>query len=159
MFKTSKKIVVIGSPVKGTAIGLKKVNDAVFSDRIVGDGIAVLPEDNLICAPCDGKITQIFHTNHAFSVLDESGLEILVHIGLNTVELGGEGFKRLKQVGDDVFMGQPVMEVDFSYLESMGKESVTPVLITNMEKVAKITAVKGSVGTSDKIMSITVRQK
>lgn len=157
MFKSSKEIVAIGSPVKGLTVGLKKITDPVFSGKIIGDGVAVLPESGIICAPCGGVITQIFHTNHAFYVLNGAGLEVMVHIGLDTVELKGVGFKRLVNLNDNVEMGQPVMEVNLEYIKAQGKETVIPVLITNMEKVSKISVVNGNVNTSDKIMSVVLK--
>lgn len=147
----------IASPASGTVVELDQVNDAVFSGRSVGDGCAVIPEDQLICAPCDGKIVQIIETNHAFCILSDDGLEILVHIGLDTVKLKGSGFTRLKKEGEQVKTGDPVMKVDFSYLRQQGKEIVTPVLITNMEQVSSMKIFRGKVHTAERLIKVKMK--
>lgn len=157
MIHLLKKQITIGSPVSGKVVDLDMVNDEVFSGRTVGDGCAVIPDDKLICAPCDGKIVQIIDTNHAFCIVSSDDLEILVHIGLDTVKLKGAGFKRLKEEGDQVQKGDPIMEVDFPYLRQQGKEIITPVLITNMEKVAGMKVSKGKINTSDKLIKVKIK--
>ncbi|WP_411678575.1 PTS glucose transporter subunit IIA [Caproicibacter sp.] len=157
MLNFMSKQIEIASPVSGTVVNLDQVNDAVFSGRSVGDGCAVIPEDPLICAPCDGKIIQIIETNHAFCILSDDGLEILVHIGLDTVQLKGEGFSRLKEEGEQVKTGDPVMKVDFSYLRQRGKEIVTPVLITNMDQVALMKIFKGKVRTAERLIKVKMK--
>lgn len=152
----SKQITIV-SPVSGEVVDLDQVNDQIFSGRTVGDGCAVIPEDKLICAPCDGKIIQIIETNHAFCILSDDGLEILVHIGLDTIKLKGAGFKKLKEEGTHVKTGEPIMEVDFSYLRQQGKEIITPVLITNMEQVASMKICKGKVRTSDRLIKVKMK--
>ncbi len=157
MLQLFKKRMMIQSPVSGRIVRLDDVNDPVFSGRAVGDGCAVIPEDNFICSPCDGKIVQIIDTNHAFCILSDDGLEILVHIGLDTVKLKGMGFKRLKDEGARVKAGDSVMEVDLQYLQSQKKEIVTPVLITNMDKVGNLQISRGNVRTGDRLMSLILK--
>nr|WP_319487182.1 PTS glucose transporter subunit IIA [uncultured Caproiciproducens sp.] len=151
------KQIIIGSPVSGKIVSLSDVNDPVFSGKAVGDGCAVVPDENLVCSPCDGRIVQIIDTNHAFCVLSDDGLEILVHIGLDTVKLRGAVFKRLKEEGMRVITGDPIMEVDLRYLRSQNKEIVTPVLITNMDKVDNIKIHRGNIRAADKLMSIVLK--
>lgn len=151
------KKVTIASPVSGTVVGLDRVNDPVFSDKIVGDGCAVLPEGNTVCAPCGGTIVQIIETNHAFCIESDDGLEILVHIGLDTVKLKGAGFRRLKEEGSRVERGEPVMQVDFPYLLSQKKEIVTPVLITNMDAVSRFHVVGNKVRAGENLISVSLK--
>ncbi|MEG0386713.1 MAG: PTS glucose transporter subunit IIA, partial [Niameybacter sp.] len=108
-FNKLKGIEII-SPMTGEAIDLSQVPDPVFSEKMVGDGIAIIPTENRVVAPCDGKIVQIFPTNHAIGIETTTGLDLLIHIGIDTVDLKGEGFKRLVEEGDTVKMGDPILE-------------------------------------------------
>lgn len=157
MLQFFKKRMTIQSPANGRIISLDEVNDPVFSRRVVGDGCAVIPEDNLICSPCNGRIVQVIDTNHAFCILSDDGLEVLVHIGLDTVRLKGMGFKRLKDEGMRVKAGDSVMEVNLQYLQSQNKEIVTPVLITNMDKVGNLQICRGSVRAGDRLMDLVLK--
>ena len=133
-FKKTKEL-IIRSPFKGKLVDIVKVNDQAFSQKLVGDGVAVKPIDNIAVAPYDGKINYIFPTNHAFGLTTEEGLEILVHIGIDTVSLEGEGFKRLIEVGSEVKKGAGIIEVNLKYVKNLGKDTITPIVITNMQKV------------------------
>ncbi len=157
MLQFFKKRIIIGAPASGKIVDLSDVNDPVFSGKAVGDGCAVIPENNLICSPCNGKIVQIIDTNHAFCVLSDDGLEVLVHIGLDTVKLKGAGFKRLKEEGMRVKTGDSIMEVNLRYLQSQNKEIITPVLITNMDKVNSMQIHRGSVRAADRLMSVILK--
>tara|TARA_Y100001933_G_scaffold258170_1_gene305738 strand:+ start:63 stop:638 length:576 start_codon:yes stop_codon:yes gene_type:complete len=141
-----KKTLTLKSPLKGEIIDITSVPDAVFSQKMVGDGFAVKPSNGLVTAPCDGKIAQIFPTNHAFGIVTDDGLEILVHIGIDTVELKGEGFTRIAQVGDEVKEGDEVIRVDLEILKAHERSSVTPVVITTPDKVKSIDVKLGSSG-------------
>ncbi|WP_066504204.1 PTS sugar transporter subunit IIA [Abyssisolibacter fermentans] len=133
-----KREVVIMPPFVGERIDITEVNDEAFSNKMVGDGVAVIPTSNVAKAPCNGKIIQIFPTNHAFCLETKEGLEILVHIGLDTVELKGKGFKRLVEVGCEVEKGQAIIEADFKYIKEIGKDITSILVITNMDKVDSI---------------------
>ncbi|WP_430882618.1 PTS sugar transporter subunit IIA [Fusibacter sp. JL216-2] len=133
-----KKTLTLKSPLEGEIIDISNVPDAVFSQKMVGDGFAVKPSNGLVKAPCKGKIAQIFPTNHAFGLVTDEGLEILVHIGIDTVELKGEGFTRMAQVGDEVEEGDTIIQVDLDILKAHDKSSITPVVITTPDKVKSI---------------------
>lgn len=137
-FFKNKKNTVLKAPFEGEVVDITKVDDQVFSSKMLGDGIAIIPTSNKALAPCDGKLTNIFPTNHAFGIETKEGLEILVHIGLDTVELKGEGFKRLIEEGTTVKAGDAVIEVDFQVLKSNKKDTITPLVITNMDKIKEI---------------------
>lgn len=135
---TKKKSESLRSVMTGEVVELEKVPDLVFSQKMLGDGFAVIPTNGLVVAPIDGIIVQIFPTNHAFGIITEQGLEILVHIGIDTVELKGEGFKRLVDVDQKVKAGTPIIEIDLEYVKAHAKSVITPVVITNKEKVKSI---------------------
>ena len=119
------------APLTGECMPIDKVPDPVFADKILGDGVAVLPTDGTVVAPCDGEITNVAETLHAYGIQTPDGLELLIHVGLNTVELKGEGFKPLVKVGDKVKMGTPLCKVDLEFIKGKGYPLYTPLLITN----------------------------
>ncbi len=131
LFKAKKQ--VIQSPTDGQLVELESVPDEVFSTKLAGDGLAIIPMSNTFVAPVSGTLTKIFSTNHAFSIQTNSGLEVLVHIGLDTVNLNGEGFKRLATEGDRVSVGDPIISADIEFIESKGKDIITPIVF-NYEK-------------------------
>jgi len=135
LFK-SKKIIIV-SPADGDVVELSEVPDEVFSAKLAGDGVALMPRSNTFVAPVAGEVTKIFSTNHAFSIRTKDGLEVLVHIGLDTVELNGEGFKRLAQEGESVSVGKPIISADLAFIEAQGKPIVTPIIV-NHEKDLKL---------------------
>ncbi|WP_432403552.1 PTS sugar transporter subunit IIA [Wukongibacter sp. M2B1] len=134
-FKKKNRETILMAPFEGEIVDITTVRDAMFSQKLLGDGVAVIPSNNRAVAPCDGKISSIFPTNHAFGIITKEGLEILVHIGIDTVTLKGKGFKRIKEAGTIVKKGETIIEIDIDYIKSMGKDTITPLVITNMEKV------------------------
>lgn len=127
---------VLKAPVKGKIVPIEEVPDPVFADKVVGDGLAIDPTGNVMVAPCDGVIGKIFETNHAFSMETSSGVELFVHFGIDTVELKGEGFKRVAKEGQQVKAGSPVVEVDLTVLKEKARSVVTPIVISNMDDVS-----------------------
>jgi PTS system glucose-specific IIA component len=128
----------IFSPVDGQIVDITDVPDEVFSQKMVGDGVAVNPASGIFCAPIDGTISKIFSTNHAFSIRNDKDLEVMVHIGLDTVALEGKGFKRLAEEGARVSTGDPVIEADLAYLSEHAKSTITPVVISESSDVKQI---------------------
>lgn len=133
-----KNEIILTAPMSGGLMAVEAIPDQVFSARMLGDGFAVAPESGQVLAPCAGRVTQIFPTSHALGIETPEGLEILIHIGIDTVELKGEGFTRLVEAGDTVAAGTPLLNVALEKLRSHGKSLVTPVIITNMDKVESI---------------------
>lgn len=121
--------IVVTAPLSGKVISITEVPDPVFSGKMMGDGAAILPEDGKIYAPIDGTLTTIAPTQHAFGYTGENGQEVLVHVGLETVGLNGEGFTVHKKAGDKVKAGDLVAEVDLEFLKNKGLNTVTPVVI------------------------------
>ncbi|QXM06265.1 PTS sugar transporter subunit IIA [Crassaminicella indica] len=154
-FFSKNKEIILQAPFQGKIVDIEEVSDPVFSSKMLGDGIAIRPSSNIAVAPCDGKITQIFATNHAFGITTKEGLEILVHIGIDTVNLKGKGFTRLVEVGTDVKKGTAIIEVDLDYIEKSGKDTITPIVITNMDKVESI---EKSLYKNEEILKIKVKK-
>ncbi len=157
-FFKKKKTISIKAPVTGTCIELKEVPDEVFANKMVGDGVAIKPSNGLVLSPCDGEIMQIFPTKHAIGILSQDGIEILIHIGIDTVNLKGEGFDVLVNVGDKVTVGLPIMRVDLGNIESNAKSIISPIIITNMYKVEKIALNHGPVSSAESdIITLTLK--
>lgn len=138
MFGFLKKNYKLVAPVEGTVIDLSEVPDQVFAEKMAGDGVAIQPTGNIIVSPADGKLTMIFKTNHAFGIITSEGIEILVHIGVDTVALEGEGFERLAEEGQDVKAGDPIIKINRDEIIKGGYSLVTPVLITNPDNIKEL---------------------
>ena len=130
------------APVSGKAMPLSEVPDPVFSEKLAGDGMGILAEGNVVVAPADGELTLVFKTKHAFAMTLDNGLELLVHIGLETVSLDGNGFEQLVEQGTRVKAGTPIIKFDRDLILSKGLSLATPVLITNVDATKSITAVE-----------------
>ncbi|MED4229597.1 PTS glucose transporter subunit IIA [Neobacillus cucumis] len=131
LFQKKSKNVDIYAPVTGGMMNLENVPDKVFGSKMVGDGVAFELEDDLVCAPCDGTISFIAETLHAVGITAENGAEILIHIGLDTVNLNGQGFQKLVDQGAKVKKGTPILRVDRGYLKEKNIILTTPMVITN----------------------------
>lgn len=112
--------------------------DEAFSSRIVGDGIAIKPTSSEVVAPAAGTIVKIFPTNHAFCLETANGVELIVHMGIDTVALNGEGCERLVEEGAEVEAGTPILKLDLSFLEANAKSMISPVIISNIDDFAGV---------------------
>lgn len=128
----------VSAPVSGRALELSEVKDEVFSSGSMGKGIAVEPEKGEVYAPCDGEIVTFFPTGHAIGIKGDNGAEILIHVGIDTVELNGEGFTPLAKQGNRVKKGQLLLKFDIGLIQSKGISAVTSVIITNSDDYADI---------------------
>lgn len=128
---TDLKIV---SPVNGKCVDLSQVPDKMFSQQMLGNGIAFIYEDEYVCAPCDGIVTMIAKTKHAFGIKASNGAEVLTHIGLNTVSLNGEGFEILIQENQKIKAGDRVVKVNQELFKEKGLTLITPVIVTNTDE-------------------------
>lgn len=157
-FKRKKKneAVEVKAFFQGTALPLEQVKDPLFADKVMGDGVAIEPQDGTLYAPVSGTVATIFDTKHAIGYKLDNGADVLMHIGMDTVELEGKGFDLDISVGDKVQAGQLIGKVDLSYIKSQGKEVTTPVLLTTMDEY-KIEFVKteGSVNVGDVLYKIS----
>ena len=133
--KNKKKLVAVAS---GKAIGLESVPDEVFSGKMLGDGFTVEPETGVFFSPADGVIENITDTKHAYTLKTKDGLELLVHIGIDTVELGGEGFSSCVRAGQTVVAGEIIARADLELIRSRGLSTVTPVVISNSDELSNL---------------------
>ncbi|MGG6110747.1 N-acetylglucosamine-specific PTS transporter subunit IIBC [Pantoea allii] len=132
-------IATLVAPVSGEVVLLDAVPDDAFASKAVGDGVAIKPSDKRVVAPIAGTVVKIFNTNHAFCLESENGVEIVVHMGLDTVALGGQGFTRLVEEGAQVTAGQPVLEMDLDYLNANARSMISPVVVSNIEDFSGLT--------------------
>lgn len=137
----------------GDVIPLSEVPDPVFAQKLAGDGAAIIVKGDTIVAPADGELSLVFKTKHAFALTLENGLELLVHIGVDTVGLNGEGFEQLVEQGTKVTAGTPIIKIDREFILSKGLSLATPVLITNVDSAKSITTVEsGSVVAGENVV-------
>lgn len=145
----------IASPIKGKVISLKEVPDETFAGEVLGKGVAIIPEEGKVVAPVDGKIETLFDTIHAVGILSNSGAELLIHIGINTVELGGKYYESHVKEGDMVKAGDPLITFNIEKIKEAGYSVVTPVIITNTDNYSVIEqSTSGYVNRLDKIIDI-----
>ncbi len=131
-FKRKKKEILIQSPLEGEILPLERVPDEVFSQKMLGDGFAVDPTNGTVVSPVDGEIVNVFPTKHAIGLKDTNGKELLIHVGLDTVNLKGEGFTSFVTDGQAVKKGQKLLEVDFAGIREKVPSIITIVVITNL---------------------------
>src|ERR671918_1696208 len=122
------------APISGVLVALDDVPDPAFAQRLAGDGIAIDPLDQRVVAPCDARVLQVHRAGHALT-LSAWGLEILIHVGLDTVKLNGKGFDPQVKAGDDVRAGAMLLTFDADYIATHARSLITPVVVTNMERV------------------------
>lgn len=119
--------------MSGRIVPLENVPDPVFSEKMMGNGLAIQPSDGVVRSPIDGKVIFIPSSKHAIGLKANNGTEILIHVGLETVALKGEGFNIQIQVGDKVTVGQQLAQVNLAYIQNQGKNPISPIIITNEE--------------------------
>ncbi|MBS6397475.1 MAG: glucose PTS transporter subunit IIA [Clostridiales bacterium] len=156
--RTEKKVVdtvIISSPVNGTAADLSETPDEAFAGRMMGDGAMVIPSEEMVYAPEDGEVCFVFETRHAIGFQTASGVAMLLHMGIDTVSLNGEGFEVLVKDGDQVKKGQPLMKLDLEYLKAHAPSLASPVLCTELNDNQKIRLLKsGEIQAGDALFAI-----
>ncbi|RDW19762.1 PTS sugar transporter subunit IIA [Oceanobacillus chungangensis] len=142
LFKKNEAIkdITILAPVSGELIGLEKVPDPVFAEKMMGDGIAIDPSIGEIFSPVNGKIIQLFSTKHAIGIEAENGAEILIHVGLDTVNLNGEGFTAHVEEGKKVKQGDHLLSFDLDMIRERATGTIIPIIITNTDAMSSIKA-------------------
>lgn len=142
---TEKKVVgtvTISSPITGMAADLSTAPDEAFAQRMMGDGAVVTPEDPIVRAPEDGEVAFVFDTKHAVGFVTDSGISLLIHVGIDTVKLNGEGFEALVESGQTVKKGDPMLKLDLDYLKAHAPSVTSPVLCTELEDNQRIRLLK-----------------
>ena len=156
----AKADLTLTSPMAGELVALSDVNDEAFSAGALGPGIAISPAAHaVVVAPCDGKVTVAYPTGHAYGLKSASGVQILIHIGMDTVKLDGKGFTPRVSKGDIVKRGDVLAEVDWDVIREAGYDTITPMVVTNKKKFGEITpAAPGPVGISDTVVTVTPKE-
>ena len=149
---------VVAAPFNGKLVPLSEVPDETFASGVLGEGIAIEPSDGLFCSPVDGTVAMIAETKHAIGFAADSGLEVLVHVGLETVSLNGEGFEILVKAGDPVKQGQPVAKVDLDLIRSRGLKTITSIVLTGGADNMQLHCAKGT-AKAGKTQMITLTEK
>ena len=153
-----KRKLQVFAPINGEIIPLDQVPDPVFSQKMLGEGIAIMPESGNIHAPIEGTVVLVSDTLHAIGLRSNDGTEILIHVGLETVSLKGKGFTVLVKAGDKVSVGQPLIEVDWDYIREHAKSIITPIVITNSaERNIQCEATKEGIMGETVLMTISTK--
>ena len=151
--KIVEKDVEIKAPVNGKAIDLSEVKDEVFAGGALGKGVAIIPEDGRICAPCDGVVSLVYPTGHAIGIQSENGAELLIHIGMDTVTLEGKCFDIKVKQGQAVKAGELLIEADLEGIRSAGLDITTPIVVTNVDDYVDITVENvGNIKAGDRLL-------
>lgn len=138
--ETARRVIAaLLAPVSGQIVPLDQVPDEAFASKAVGDGLAIKPDGKTVVAPIAGTLVKIFNTNHAFCLETAEGVEIVVHMGLDTVALAGKGFTRLAEEGAEVSAGQPVLGMDLDFLNANARSMISPVVVSNIDDFAGMT--------------------
>lgn len=132
---------MVRSPISGKLVALGDVPDPTFAEKVLGDGVAIDPTDGVVVSPVDGKIAQIFRTHHAVGIVTDDGLELLIHVGIDTVKMQGRGFQAFVKQGDRVKVGDRLIEFDLDLVRKEAKSTITPVIVTNSEGVRSLQVV------------------
>ena len=157
MFGFKSKNIIIPSPLDGNVIQISKLSDPVFSDDVLGKGVAVLPESDRIIAPVDAVITMMFDTGHAVSLETDSGVELLIHVGIDTVKLKGAHYTICKNTDDKVKTGDTLMTFEKDAISAEGYEVVTPVVVCNPDNFKSISfAPEGPIKEGEPLITIKV---
>ena len=155
---TTTRSIVVTAPFSGTLVPLSEVPDETFASGVLGEGIAVEPSDGLFCSPVDGTVETIAETKHAIGFAADNGLEILVHVGLETVSLNGEGFEILVKEGDRVKAGQPVAKADLALIRERGLKTITSIVLTGGADDMELNCAEG-IATAGKTPVLTLTAK
>lgn len=143
LFSKKEEGIVLSAPVKGEAVQLSSVKDPTFGEEILGKGVAIQPAEGKVYAPCDGVVDLMFDTGHAVNLKSKDGVEILIHVGLDTVSLKGEGFKTYKNNEDPVKKGDLLIEFDMDLLKSKGFDVIVPMVICNTDDYKEVKGLAG----------------
>lgn len=149
-----EKILNVNTVIKGTVIDIKDTKDPMFSEEVLGKGVGIIAKDNKIIAPVDGTISTFFPTKHAIGITSDNGIEILIHIGIDTVELNGKYFKALQKQGEYIKRGDSLLEVDFDGIINAGYDATILMVITNSQNYREIRPVLGDKDLDDVVIEI-----
>ncbi len=159
-FGKKEERIQIFAPVEGKLVPLSEVSDPTFAEEILGQGAAVIPTSNQFFSPVDGTLTTVFPTGHAVALTSSTGVEVLLHVGLDTVKLNGKHFTVHVEEGQQVKKGDLLLEADLEQIKAEGFDIITPVIICNTEEFSEIGMARGSkVTVEDAILNIIKRKE
>jgi glucose-specific phosphotransferase system IIA component len=149
---------IVDSPISGKVIPLSEVNDEVFSQSLIGIGNAIIPVEGRVIAPFDGEITVFFDSKHALGLISESGIELLIHVGIDTVNLEGKYFKSDFKQGDHFKKGDILLQFDIDKIKEAGYEITTPVVVTNIHSYSSvISSPEGSIKEGQPLLELDLK--
>ncbi|MBE7356341.1 PTS glucose transporter subunit IIA [Staphylococcus haemolyticus] len=156
--KEVNKEIEIYAPLTGEYINIEDIPDPVFAQKMMGEGFGINPTEGEVVSPIEGKVDNVFPTKHAIGLKADNGLEILVHIGLDTVQLDGQGFEILVSSGDTVQVGDPLLKFDLEYIRNNAKDVISPIIITNSDQTESIHVndVKAVIKGETKVVDVTM---
>ena len=155
MFKFGKRSIIIASPLDGAVVSVSELSDPVFSEDVLGRGIAIKPDSGCVRAPAKAVVSSMFDTGHAVSLLTDSGVELLIHVGIDTVELKGNHYTKYKANDESVDTGDILIEFNADAISSDGYDTVTPVVVCNPQEFKDILfAPRGRIKAGDPLITI-----
>ena len=156
--KEVNKEIEIYAPLTGEYINIENIPDPVFAQKMMGEGFGINPTEGEVVSPIEGKVDNVFPTKHAIGLKADNGLEILVHIGLDAVQLDGQGFEILVSSGDTVQVGDPLLKFDLEYIRNNAKDVISPIIITNSDQTESIHVndVKAVIKGETKVVDVTM---
>ena len=149
------KKIEIASPVNGEIVPVTTVPDPVFSQEMVGRGVAIIPSDGKVYATCDGKLAVLFPTGHAYCIKSSDGAEVLIHIGIDTVKLQGNHFTIHGEQGNDVKKGDLIVEADLEAIKLAGFDVITPIIVSNHSDFSEFEKKEGTVSAGEAVILLT----
>jgi len=145
----------ISAPIKGEAVPLSEVNDGMFSEEILGKGVAIKPAEGVVVSPISGTITATFDSKHAIGLTSDNGMELLIHVGIDTVQLDGEGYEYFVEKDQRVEVGDKLIEFDLEGIANKGYDTITPVVITNSADYGDIISLnKSEVAEGEQVIKV-----
>ena len=154
--KKKEEGLMVASPIKGKTVELSQVSDPTFGECMLGKGVAILPAEGKVYAPADGEISMMFETHHAVSMVTTEGIELLIHIGLETVALKGDGFEDHVQSGDQVKKGDLLLSMDLENIKAAGYDIISPIVVCNTDEYTDVQGIPSKqVSAGDQIIKIT----
>ena len=151
----NEKVIELASPLSGRVVALGEVGDEVFSQKILGDGVAVCPDGSVLCAPADGRVVQVFESGHAITLLSDEGVELLLHIGIDTVSLRGRCFSVKVEADQRVRRGDVLIEFDRQGILNAGYEVTTPMIVSNSDVFELCVLREGNVAVGEPLLRLT----
>lgn len=157
LFKKNKdNSLMVISPIKGKIIDISEVPDVVFSEKMLGDGVAIYPIEGIVMSPVAGEVIHVMDTKHAIGLKSANGVEILIHVGIDTVDMKGEGFEVHVSEGDKVKLGDILLTFNLDKVKEKAKSTITPIVITNMDSIKGLE--KSIDGIDGWIMKVTIER-